>query len=137
MYDLNMNIHDPDMANKLTKDQLAVLRDKATEAPFSGKFLNNKDFGMYTCAACGSELFQSNTKFDSGSGWPSFYDVVSKGSVRLVKDDSYGMERTEAVCAKCGGHLGHLFEDAYDQPTGQRYCINSVSLSFAPKNAKE
>ncbi len=136
MYDLSMDIHDPRITKNLTEYQIAVLRDKATEAPFTGEFLNNKESGTYTCAACGSELFRSDTKFDSGSGWPSFYDVASEGSVKLVTDRSHGMERTEAVCANCGGHLGHLFTDAHDQPTGQRYCINSASLCFSSKNNK-
>lgn len=119
--------------SKLTDDQKAVLFDKATEAPFTGKFLHNKDSGMYTCVNCGSELFSSETKFDSGSGWPSFYDVAKSGAVKLEADNSLGMERTEAVCASCGGHLGHVFDDAHDQPTGQRFCINSCSLDFKPK----
>lgn len=136
VYDLSMDIHDPRTTKNLTEHQIAVLRDKATEAPFTGEFLNNKESGTYTCAACGSELFRSDVKFDSGSGWPSFYDVASKGSVKLITDSSHGMEHTEAVCANCGGHLGHLFDDAYDQPTGQRYCINSASLCFSSKNNK-
>src|SRR3989344_2915646 len=107
----------------LTEDQKAVLFNKATEAPFTSQFLHNKDGGMYACANCGAELFSSGTKFDSGSGWPSFYDVASSGAVKLIPDRSHGMERTEVVCANCGGHLGHLFDDAHDQPTGQRYCI--------------
>lgn len=121
---------------KLSEEQKKVLFDKATEAPFTGKFLHNKDSGMYTCANCDAELFSSNTKFDSGSGWPSFYDVAKSGAVKLETDSSMGMERTEAVCANCGGHLGHVFDDAYDQPTGQRFCINSLALDFKPKNKK-
>ena len=117
----------------LTEDQKAVLFNKATEAPFIGQFLHNKDGGMYACANCGAELFSSGTKFDSGSGWPSFYDVASSGAVKLIPDRSHGMERTEVVCANCGGHLGHLFDDAHDQPTGQRYCINGCALDFKPK----
>lgn len=115
---------------KLTPEQAKVLHEKATEAPFTGKYLHNEKDGMYTCANCGSELFSSGTKFDSGSGWPSFYDVAKSGAVKLVEDVSMGMTRTEAVCAQCGGHLGHVFDDAFDQPTGQRYCINSLSLDF-------
>ncbi len=117
-------------ADKLTDEQYAVLRNKATEAPFTGKLLHNKEKGGYACAACGNQLFSSDTKFDSGSGWPSFYDVAKTGAVKLVVDDSHGMKRTEVVCGNCGSHLGHLFDDAYDQPTGQRYCINSLALDF-------
>jgi len=117
----------------LTDAQKDVLFNKATEAPFTGKFLHNKDSGMYTCANCGATLFSSDTKFDSGSGWPSFYDVAKTGAVKLVPDTSLGMERTEVVCSNCGVHLGHLFDDAYDQPTGQRFCINSASLDFKKK----
>lgn len=117
----------------LTDEQKRVLFEKATEAPFTGKFLHNKEAGMYTCAACGAELFSSGTKFDSGSGWPSFYDVAKTGAVKLQDDDSHGMHRVEVVCSNCGGHLGHLFDDAYDQPTGKRYCINSCALDFRPE----
>lgn len=117
----------------LTDEQKAVLLNRGTEAPFTGKFLHNKDNGMYTCANCGHELFSSNTKFDSGSGWPSFYDVAKSGAVKLVDDTSLGMKRTEVECANCGAHLGHVFDDAHDQPTGQRYCINSVCLGFKPE----
>ncbi len=127
---------DDDWKKKLTPEQYAVLREKGTEAPFTGKLLHKKDTGMYTCAACGAELFDSKHKFDSGSGWPSFYDVATKGNVKLVEDDSLGMQRTEVVCATCGGHLGHVFDDATDQPTGQRYCINSCALDFKPETKK-
>ena len=126
-----------DWDKNLTPEQYNVLRNKATEAPFTGKFLHNENSGMYTCAACGSELFSSEHKFDSGSGWPSFYDVAETGSVKLVDDSSHGMHRTEVVCAKCGGHLGHVFDDAQDQPTGKRYCINSLSLGFKDANDKK
>ena len=120
----------------LTDQQKDILFNKGTEAPFTGQFLHNKDSGMYTCANCGAELFSSNTKFDSGSGWPSFYDVAKSGAVKLVPDNAHGMSRTEVVCANCGGHLGHVFDDAYDQPTGQRFCINGCVLDFKPSKKK-
>ncbi len=118
---------------KLTPEQYNVLRNKATEAPFTGHLLQNKESGMYKCAACGNNLFSSDTKFESGSGWPSFYDVANKGNVRLEFDDSHGMRRTEVVCGSCGGHLGHLFEDGPADKTGMRYCINSCALDFEKK----
>lgn len=121
----------------LTDFQKQVLFQKATEAPFSGEHLQNKQPGVYSCANCGQVLFSSTTKFDSGSGWPSFYDVAEQGAVRIVSDSSHGMERTEVVCAQCGGHLGHIFEDAYTMPTGKRYCINSVCLAFNEDDKKE
>ncbi len=113
----------------LTKEQYKVLHEKATEAPFSGKFINHHEDGMYTCVACGNELFSSQTKFESGSGWPSFYDIAYEKSVRIQEDASYGMHRLEVVCARCGGHLGHVFDDG-PNPTGKRYCINSCVLDF-------
>ncbi len=115
--------------DKLTPEQYHVLREKGTELPFSGALLNNKGEGVYRCAACHEPLFSSKTKFDSGSGWPSFWDAVDDSKVKLVPDHSHGMERTEVQCANCGGHLGHLFNDG-PTPTGQRYCINSLSLDF-------
>lgn len=127
---------DEELKKKLTPEQYHILREKGTEAPFSGKFLDNKSDGMYTCAACGQQLFSSNTKFESGSGWPSFYDVAKSDAVNLIDDDSLGMHRVEVECTNCGSHLGHLFNDAFDQPTGQRFCINSAALGFNPKTKK-
>jgi peptide-methionine (R)-S-oxide reductase len=118
-----------DFKKKLTPEQYAVLRHKGTEAPFSGKLLKEDRDGMYTCAACGNPLFASDAKFDSGTGWPSF-DQALPGATKLVEDTSHGMRRTEVVCAQCGSHLGHLFEDGPTK-TGQRYCLNSVCLNFA------
>jgi peptide-methionine (R)-S-oxide reductase len=119
--------------DKLTPEQYHVLREKGTEAPFSGKLLHNDKTGNYTCAACGKVVFTSDTKFDSGSGWPSFYDVANTKAVKLIEDTSHGMHRVEVACANCGGHLGHVFNDAHDQPTGMRFCINSASLDFEEK----
>lgn len=116
---------------KLSDQQKDILFNKGTEAPFTGQFLHNKDSGMYTCVNCGVELFSSDTKFDSGSGWPSFYDVAKSGAVKLVPDNSHGMSRTEVICANCGGHLGHVFDDG-PNPTGQRFCINGCVLDFKP-----
>ncbi len=114
---------------QLTPTQYQVLREKATERPFTGEYVHHKTDGTYTCAACGQELFRSDTKFDSGSGWPSFWEAADKDKVELRDDSSHGMQRTEVLCRRCGGHLGHLFDDG-PQPTGQRYCINSASLAF-------
>lgn len=129
-----LKLTDEEWKQRLTPEQYAVLRAKGTEAPFTGKLLENKDTGMYTCAACGAELFDSDTKFDSGTGWPSFYDVATKAAVNLVEDNSHGMSRIEVQCANCGSHLGHVFNDAPDQPTGQRFCINSCALDFKPQS---
>ena len=128
---------DEELRKKLTPEQYRILREKGTEAPFSGEYLNNKKKGMYTCAACGAQLFSSDTKFDSGTGWPSFYDVAQSDAVKLAEDDSHGMSRVEASCANCGSHLGHVFKDAPDQPTGTRFCINSACLGFTPDNKAE
>jgi peptide-methionine (R)-S-oxide reductase len=119
---------------KLTPNQYRILRQKGTEAPFTGELLNEKRKGLFVCAACGNELFSSDTKFESGSGWPSFYDVAKSDAVKLEDDNSLGDHRVEVICRNCGGHLGHVFEDGPKDKTGKRYCINSVSLDFKPKN---
>lgn len=115
----------------LSPEQYKVLREKATEKPFTGKLLDNKDEGNYQCTGCGNKLFSSDTKFDSGCGWLSFYDAIP-GSIKFIEDFSHGMRRVEIVCSKCGGHLGHVFLDG-PLPTGKRYCVNSVSLNFKKK----
>lgn len=116
---------------KLTKEQYHVLYKKGTERPFSGKYWNNHEKGVYKCAGCGAPLFFSKAKFNSGTGWPSFYEPIKYENVREESDFSFGMKRTEVLCNKCGGHLGHVFEDG-PKPTGLRYCINSVLLDFEP-----
>jgi peptide-methionine (R)-S-oxide reductase len=116
---------------KLTKEQYKVLRKKGTEPPFTGKYLDNHEKGVYKCAACGAPVFSSDTKFNSGTGWPSFYEPIDKSNIKEEVDKSYGMTRKEVLCSKCGGHLGHVFDDG-PNPTGCRYCINSISLEFQP-----
>jgi peptide-methionine (R)-S-oxide reductase len=115
---------------ELGPEQYAVLREAATERPWTGELLDESRAGVYACAACGAELFKSGTKFDSNCGWPSFYESVNPDAVQLIDDDSLGMVRTEVRCATCGSHLGHVFPDGFGTPTGDRYCMNSVSLSF-------
>ena len=119
---------------QLTPEQYRILREAATEPPFSGRYVHVKDDGVYRCAACGAELFSSDTKFDSGTGWPSFTEPKVADAVELRPDNSLGMRRTEVVCKRCGGHLGHVFEDG-PKPTGLRYCMNGVALAFAPEAA--
>jgi len=121
---------DDEWKAKLTSEQYHVLRERGTETAGTGKLLHNHDTGDYLCAACGNVVFKSGTKFDSGSGWPSFYDVANTEAVRLAEDDSLDMPRVEVQCANCGSHLGHVFNDAPDQPTGMRFCINSAALDF-------
>ena len=116
---------------ELTPEQFEVLRQKGTEAPFTGKYVYNKHSGMYRCAGCGADLFRSDTKFESGTGWPSFTEPAVAEHVETHADSSHGMVRTEVVCRRCGGHLGHVFPDG-PNPTGLRYCINSCSLDFTP-----
>ena len=121
-----------DWKKVLTKEQFEVLRKKGTERPFSGKYWNKHEDGIYRCAGCGNPLFYSETKFESGTGWPSFYEPLNDESVEIKRDFSHGMIRTEVLCKKCKSHLGHVFKDG-PKPTGQRYCMNSISLDFKPK----
>ena len=122
--------------NVLTPDQYYVLREKGTESPGTGKFLFNKEKGIYVCAGCGNELFTSDMKFDSHCGWPSFDKEIAGGKIITKKDTSFGMVRTEIMCAKCGGHLGHIFDDGPTE-TGMRYCVNSLSLDFKKDSAEK
>ena len=117
---------------ELTPEQFRILREKGTERPFTGDYLDAKTDGTYVCAGCGQPLFRSDAKYNSGSGWPSFWDVIQEGNVELHRDLSHGMVRTEVTCSRCGGHLGHLFDDGPRETTGLRYCINSASLALQP-----
>jgi peptide-methionine (R)-S-oxide reductase len=121
---------DAEWQAQLTSMQYAVTRQAATERPFTGEYVHNKATGTYNCVACGQPLFSSETKFESGTGWPSFWDVIQDGNVELKHDNTHGMQRVEVVCSRCGSHLGHLFDDGPREATGQRYCINSAALNF-------
>ena len=121
---------DAEWREHLTPEQYHILREKGTERPFTGALVNNHDDGLYHCGACNTPLFKSGTKFESGSGWPSFFEPIAPEAVDLHEDHSYGTSRVEVTCAHCGGHLGHVFPDGPKDKTGQRYCINSASLSF-------
>jgi peptide-methionine (R)-S-oxide reductase len=131
-----INKTDAEWRQQLTPEQYHILREHGTERPFTGKYVHEKTPGQYVCAACDQPLFASNTKFESGTGWPSFWDVIDEGGVELRTDTSYGMRRVEVLCARCGGHLGHVFEDGPRETTGLRYCINSAALKLEPKAQK-
>ncbi|MFC4223833.1 peptide-methionine (R)-S-oxide reductase MsrB [Lysinibacter cavernae] len=131
-YDVNRS--DSEWRETLSPEQYEVLRQSGTERPFSGELNDEERAGLYTCAACGNELFQAGTKFDAGCGWPSFYESIRPEAVELLSDTSLGRERTEVRCARCGSHLGHVFDDGFGTPTGDRYCMNSLALNFAPED---
>ena len=129
-------LQEEEWKEKLTEEQYRVLRQKGTERPFTGKYWNNKKKGIYYCAGCGTPLFDSTSKFESGCGWPSFSTPIKDSKINEGTDDSFNVRRTEVLCKTCGGHLGHVFKDG-PKPTGLRYCINSISLDFKPKNKGE
>jgi len=128
---------DEQWREELSPEQYQVLRGAATERAWTGELLDESRAGLYTCAACHAELFKSGTKFDSGCGWPSFYESVNPEAVQLIEDTTLGMVRTEVRCANCGSHLGHVFDDGFGTPTGDRYCMNSIALNFAAADTAE
>lgn len=130
---MSTDVSEEEWKQKLTPEQYHVLREAGTEPPFTGTLLENHETGDYCCAACGQVVFKSDTKFESGSGWPSFYEPANTTAVRLSEDNAHGMHRVEIRCANCDSHLGHVFNDAPDQPTGMRFCINSAALKFEKK----
>ncbi|GEP27518.1 MULTISPECIES: peptide-methionine (R)-S-oxide reductase MsrB [Cryobacterium] len=130
--DYEIKKSDSEWRSELGAEKFAVLREAGTERPGTGELLDEGRAGLYTCGACNAELFQSGTKFDSGCGWPSFYESVRPEAVELLEDRSLGSVRTEVRCANCGSHLGHVFPDGFGTPTGDRYCMNSLSLNFTP-----
>ena len=127
---------DEEWRKQLTPEQYRVMREKGTERPFTGEYEKTKEKGMYVCAGCGNPLFSSDTKYESGSGWPSFYEPLTEASVRTEEDGSMFMKRTEVLCSRCDAHLGHVFDDG-PQPTGERYCMNSVSLKLQKNEVKK
>ncbi len=133
---MERDLTEQDWKERLTPQQYDVLRRKGTEPPFSGEYVYSKEHGMYVCAACGADLFSSDTKFDSGSGWPSFTEPAIAEAVELHEDRSHGMVRTEVTCRRCGGHLGHVFPDGPREAGGNRYCINSLALSLQPETGE-
>ncbi len=128
-----IRLNDEEWQKKLSADEFEILRNRGTERPFTGKYIDYKVSGVYLCAGCESELFSSETKFDSGTGWPSFYEPINSNNVLSKSDHSHGMIRNEVICSNCDSHLGHVFEDG-PKPTGLRYCINSISLKHKPFN---
>lgn len=131
--EFEFQLSDAEWRQRLSPEEYAILRQAATERAGTGELLDEWGDGLYRCRACGNELFQSGTKFDSHCGWPSFYESVRPEAVELLSDTTHGMVRTEVRCARCGSHLGHVFPDGYGTPTGDRYCMNSLALTFDPK----